>query len=311
MKKYMRSGIPVLAFALLASCGGASRPAGQAGAEATPAHRLEVPQPPAMLAGDSARLDFLATHYWDNFDFADTTWIADTAALEGTFTPWVQALVQLPQRKAADLTGTLIRRAGASPAMQLRLAEVAEYFFKHPNSPFRNEELYIPVLKAVIAAPGVDTLYKLRPQAQLAAALKNRPGMRAADFAYTTGSGRTGRLSGLRGDYTLLLFYNPDCGDCARVERYIEQSEVLSPLIASGRMAMLAMYVDKDLDAWRRHLPKMPRGWTVGSDPGQQITGAGLYDLPAIPNLYLLDREKRVILKDAPMETIETYLREP
>lgn len=307
---------------LLAGCGGggnnrradsgSASPADATGAAVSQAShrgpRLMVPQPPALLSNDSARLDFVSAHYWDNFDYADSGWIADTTALGGTFTPWAQVLAQLPPDRAAALAGELIRRGEAAPAMQLRLAEVAEYFWDHPNSPFRSEELYIPVLEAVIAALGIDDVDKIRPRAQLAAALKNRPGTIAADFNYTTPSGRTGRLSKLRGDHTLLLFYTPGCPDCARVEQYIADSEILAPLIASHRMTMLAVYVDEDLGTWREHLPQMPRGWTVVCDPAQAINNLELYALPAIPNLYLLDKDKRVILKDAPVERIEAWL---
>lgn len=45
-------------------------------------------------------------------------------------------------------------------------------------------------------------------------------------------------------------------------------------------------------------------------DDGQVITKERLYDLRAIPTFYLLDREKRVLLKDAPFRVIETYLGE-
>lgn len=308
------------AFLSLTSCGGSPR-SGASGSEAAPqsgqatasaaaqAPELVIPQPPVMLSGDSARLDFMARHYWDNFDYADSTWIADTAALEETFTPWAQILFRLPERQAAGLTGALISRGNDYPQMQLRLLDVAEYFWRHPNSPFRSEELFIPVLEAVAAAPGIDSLYKLRPRAQLASALKNRPGMRAADFAYTLGSGGTGRLSDIRAEYTLLLFYNPGCAECARVEEYILRSELFSSLLSSGRMKVLAVYPDEDVAAWRAHLPQMPRGWTVGHAPMER-GGTAAYDLPGIPALYLLDRNKKVLVKDRSVEQIEAQLAE-
>ena len=37
-------------------------------------------------------------------------------------------------------------------------------------------------------------------------------------------------------------------------------------------------------------------------------SGTGAYDLPAIPALYLLDRSKRVLVKDRPVEVIEAWL---
>jgi hypothetical protein len=45
-----------------------------------------------------------------------------------------------------------------------------------------------------------------------------------------------------------------------------------------------------------------------GYDEGQRLTREQVYDLKAIPALYLLDAEKRVILKDASFEQVEERL---
>ena len=273
-------------------------------------HRVEVPVPPVVLTDAGARLEYVAARYWEGVDLRDTTWIADTAALEQAFADWTGLLMQLPGERAAELTGQLIRDAGVCPRMMTRLAEVAEFYFYHPNSPFRNEDWYIPVLEALVEAPGLAEEWKVRPRYQLEMARKNRPGMVANDFAYRTADGRTRRLHETGGKLTLLFFYNPDCRDCARVEGVIGRSAVLGPLVKEGRLTVLAVYPDADLAAWREHLPRMPRGWTVGYDEGRRITREGLYALPAIPTLYLLDEEKRVVLKDAPVERIEQWLHE-
>lgn len=316
------SGAVLLLFALLlVSCGGngsrkvpaasmdkaAGTEASALPASAVPSPKLNVAQPPVMLTDDSLRREWLAGHYWDNFDYGDAAWIADTSALEGTFTPWAQMLAMLPEAEAAELAGELLRKGNDHPEMQLRLLEVAEYFWHHPNSPFRSEELMIPVLEAVAAAPGIDTLYKMRPKALLASAMKNRPGTRAADITYTMGSGTIGRLRDIRAEYLLLMFYNPGCPECTRIEEYIPQSEVFAPLIASGRLKVLAVYPDDDVMAWRSHLPQMPAGWTVGHAPMDK-GGTAAYDLPGIPALYLLDRNKRVLVKDCPEDIIEAWL---
>lgn len=249
----------------------------------------------------------MAEHYWDNLDWSDTTWIADTSVLETYFTPWAQLLAQIPESEAATLSGALFRKGNAHPDMQLRMMDAAEYFWYHPNSPFRSETLFIPVLEAITEAPCIEDIYKVRPRAQLASALKNRPGTRAADFTYVMGDGERGTLHGFRAEYTLLMFYNPGCPECTRIEEYIPQSEVFAPLIASGRLKVLAVYPDDDVMAWRSHLPQMPAGWTVGHAPVDK-GGTAAYDLPGIPALYLLDRNKRVLVKDCPEDIIEAWL---
>ena len=282
---------------LLSSCTGcSSRGAGGSGGSASgESPELSVQQPPAMLTGDSLRMAWMAAHYWDNLDWSDTTWIADTAALEGYFTPWAQLLAQMPESEAAKFSGALFRKGNDHPDMQLRLLDAAEYFWRHPNSPFRSEELFIPALEAIVGAPGIEDIYKVRPRSQLASALKNRPGTGAADFTYTTGSGGHGTLHGFRAGYTLLMFYNPGCPECGRLEEYIPRSEVFAPLIASGRLR------------WREHLPQMPAGWIVGHAPMEK-DGTAAYDLPGIPALYLLGRDKRVLVKDRPVDVIEQWL---
>ena len=260
-----------------------------------------------VSAADSTDMFRAASLFWEGFDYSNPALSADSAGLERAFAAWVSLLALLPQEQAAPLTGELIARGKDAPAMQLRLGELAERYLDDPNSPYRSEELYIPVLEALIAAPKIDEAYKIRPRAQLLSAMKNRPGARAANIVYTTGDDGRGTLYGLRAEYVLLLFYNPGCHDCGRVEAYIAGSRVFSPLIASGRLKVLAIYPDEDLVAWKEHLPQMPAEWIVGHVPVGR-TADSPYDLPAIPCLYLLDKDKNVIFKDAAVERIEGWL---
>ena len=50
------------------------------------------------------------------------------------------------------------------------------------------------------------------------------------------------------------------------------------------------------------------REWVNGYDKTFAIKEQQLYDLKAIPTLYLLNKDKTVLLKDAPAQTIEEYL---
>ena len=68
----------------------------------------------------------------------------------------------------------------------------------------------------------------------------------------------------------------------------------------------MAIYPDAQLDEWKKEV--YPKDWINGYDHTQSINNEGLYDLRAIPMIYLLDSQKRVIFKDAPVELVETYL---
>ena len=57
-----------------------------------------------------------------------------------------------------------------------------------------------------------------------------------------------------------------------------------------------------------REQGSVPPGWIEGRDEGEQLTREEVYDLKAMPTLYLLDAQKRVVLKDTTPERIEEYL---
>ena len=70
--------------------------------------------------------------------------------------------------------------------------------------------------------------------------------------------------------------------------------------MARKEIAVLNVYIDEDLAAWREYEHNYPRSWYSGYDAAGIIREDLLYNVRAIPSLYLLDSDKRVVLKDAP-----------
>jgi len=128
---------------------------------------------------------------------------------------------------------------------------------------------------------------------------RNRVGEKATDFVYTTASGRQGRLFDLRSEWTILFFNNPGCHACAQIMADFSASPDIARLLADGSLKVLSVYPDEDLKAWKEYYSHYPRQWTNAFDKAQVIRSQQLYDLKAIPSIYLLDRDKKVVVKDA------------
>ena len=103
----------------------------------------------------------------------------------------------------------------------------------------------------------------------------------------------------IRADYLLIYINNPGCEMCKEVCDAIVSSPMLNELSERGRLRVLAIFPDEDLTEWRNYRSQMPARWINAYDKGCRIRDGELYDLKAIPALYLLDREKRVMVKDA------------
>lgn len=246
--------------------------------------------------------------FWDGYNFADTLLIYRPDITEQRFANFCVALAEMNEGKRGEEVDSLLTRAmRGSRAMFGHFMGLAEKYLNDPNSPYRHEESFIPFLQHVIAAEAVEEEWKIRPRFQLEMAMKNRRGTVANDFSYLTEVGKKGTLHTIQSEYLLLYFNNPECHDCERVKELIIHSPVITALQEAGRLKVLALYPDEDLTVWNRHRGVYPKQWITARYASE--AGREAYHLPAIPNLYLLDGEKRVLLKDAPIEQIADWLK--
>ncbi len=283
-----------LMLSTLASCGGRTTKK-----QAPQELKIEIPAVPAMITDPAAQGEFLAVHYWDNMNFADTVYIGKDVT-EQTFVNYLAFILPAPGNIAEASINTLFDKARANLDVYNYFTEKAEHYLYDPNSPYRNEDLYIAVLRNIISWDGLDGIYKLRPEAQLEMALKNRVGEQATDLVLTLSSGRKIRLYDVEAEYTLLYFANPDCSACAQTTGELGHSEIIRHLLDSGELKIVTVYPDENLALWNAHLGDLPADWINTYDAAKQLRGEELYDMRAIPSLYLLDRDKRVLLKDVP-----------
>lgn len=241
---------------------------------------------------------YLSEHYWDNFDFGagDNVAAYDTVDMCRALADYVSECVDAGN--ADTLMTRLMHRASASRPVLDYFAMLAEKVLHDPNSPLRNDEYYIPVLRVLVSSPLYDQYDRIAPEYDLSMALQNRPGHKANDFLYTVGSGRSARMYDIEADYLLLFINNPGCPMCREITEAITSSPMLNELTERGTLHVLAIYPDDDLDAWRDYAANMPTAWINAYDKGQIISAERLYDLKAIPAMYLLDSEKRVMVKD-------------
>jgi hypothetical protein len=294
-----------LAIILIALCWGCA-PKQEKSAPAK-SYRFCYMQPPIHVAEEHIPA-YMRDHFWDKFDFADTLWTtkADTMDMLKAFTSYIVGYVgpldQEPMRK-------LMQQASVSKKMFDYFVMLSERVLYDPNSPYRSDELYIAVLEAEIASSHYDKYEKMAPEYTLRIVSQNRLGHKANDFDYYTKSGRSSNLYSLKNDFVIIYINNPGCTMCREVTEALKQSQIISTLQSRGQLKILAIYPDENLDDWHKHYADIPSQWINGYDKGCLIERETLYNINAIPALYLLDREKTVLAKDSTnVGEIEFYL---
>ena len=262
-----------------------------------------------MLNTPELRADYLVRHYWDNMDFTDTTYINLPDVTEQAWVDFIDILKIVPDTTAIAAIKQMYKMADQKKVVFFYYTDLAEKYLYAPKSPMRNEEFYIPVLDAMLESKVLNDTEKILPQGRRELAEQNRIGRPAEDFTYTLLSGKNGTLYGVKAKYTLLFINNPGCHACEEGIEALKQAPAINKEFAAGSLKILAIYPDEDKEEWERHLPDFPKEWINGYDKKLVIKEKNLYDLKAIPTLYLLDKDKKVLLKDATVAQIDQYLQ--
>ncbi|MBE6207194.1 MAG: DUF5106 domain-containing protein [Rikenellaceae bacterium] len=300
--KHLYLGLVLLVSMTLPACRGSQ-------SATTPAHLFPLPQAPRTMDHE-AQIDYMAAHYWDHFRFADSLALvqADTAEMLRHFSQF-SALALRCERHRVPMD-TLMRRASTSPTALRYFAFLAEQVLHDPNSPLRSSELYLPILEAQLQAPQINPYERIVLEHDLKLAMQNRLGEPANDFRFLTRDGKESSLYEVQADHTLLFFSNPDCSMCSMLKELLLHSAPIVERLTDGRLKILLLYPDEDLQAWRTAPSEAGHGVIDACDAEGRLRQEGLYDLRAIPSIYLLDRDKRVVVKDStdPREVEEALL---
>lgn len=308
-----------IACLLLNACGDNGRKQkNETDAEKPPARELQTsqvsfpfPEIPSMLTLPEERKAYLLKHYWDDFAFADTALVNNREVTEQGFVNHIALLADgtVSDDLAKESVGNFCTRMETDAHACSVLMQLVDDYLYNPNSPYYNEALYALYLRRMTDSPMLDEARKSTFRFKLKLIDRNRPGTRATSFAYRLADGtrRTLHETPVKGNRLLLVFYDPECPSCHEILSEMINDRDLAEAVAAGSVTVLAVYTEGNEEAWRKALPDMPQGWMVATDH-QAVKDGALYDLKAMPSLYLLDADKKVILKDAPYGRIKQLI---
>ena len=279
--------------------------------------------PPAMMEDPLDRAEYMALNMWNVILDPSRSYPCDSAYVSGVrredveqkFANWTQILSSIRMPAAEKAVKRLYDKALACETKDTSsnifetFRDLVDKYLFDPNSPLRNEDFY-GVYAAKLAGCGIlspEIRDKYSRDARLCAL--NKVGTKAADFRFADARGRIRTLYGIQAPFTLLFFSNPGCGACMNIINILKGDPSISQMISEGVIAVLNIYIDEDLDEWRSYMPVYPEQWYNGFDPDFAIRNEILYNVRAIPSLYLLDKDKTVLLKDAPEDRMFAYLQ--
>ena len=265
--------------------------------------------------------DYVLDHFWDAY--LDTTghWFCDSTHIGGVndrilatqLASFLSILENSPREKAGAVMSAffdqLERYQAADTASNVFswVTDAVEYYLYDPNSEIRSEELFLPFVSRLAQSPFAKEDLRARYAHEAEVCATNRIGAPAKDFTFVDIRGRRHTLYGERAPLTVLLFVNPGCHACEEVVSAFE-GEAVKARVRDGKLRILGIYIDEDIRAWKDHAAELPPHWINGYEPDGLIRSDQLYFVRGIPSIYLLDADKRILMKDALPEAVAAYV---
>ncbi|WP_219226475.1 DUF5106 domain-containing protein [Pedobacter antarcticus] len=246
-------------------------------------------------------------HYWYDFDFKDTIALRNPDIGEQHLVDFIARFPKFPDTTSSKAIKHMLSKAKPFTISFEFFKQQYERYLYDPNSPMRNDLYYKPVLEFLLDSCRLSEADKYIYSAQLALIKKNNIGTPALDFEFQIPTGEKRKISSAHAPFVLLFFYEPGCPHCETAIEELRNSTGFSQLVNKGVMNVLAIYALGDHNVWQAYQSHIPATWTNGFDSNKQVLAKGLYDIRASPTIYLLDKDKKVLLKDTDLSKVALY----
>ena len=260
---------------------------------------------------DSAWLfRYYKAHFWDNFDFAEES-LVRTPFLQRKLDRYVGNLTyQLPDSIVAAAE-TVIGKALAGNGREMKAYCIWYLTNKYENPEIMGadaafvhlaEKYYLGGIMPIVDS---STIQNIREKVKTLKPLLVGKTMPAIALADTTGASHS--LAEIKANYTIVVFYDPDCGHCR------EATPILKEFYEKNKQTrgvqMLAVSVTRSPEQWKKYIREFGVGnWNHGYDFNFKIDFRRQFDVVTTPVVYVLDKDKTILARRLPAAQLEDFL---
>lgn len=271
---------------------------------------VDVPPAPKKANGTVDSLwqyRYYKQHYFDNVDFTDNRLIRTPVLVNKVETYFKNLVVQRPDSINKEIDMILSRCQSAKDLFEYF---VREYTYKYETSQVMGMDAVFVHLgkeyymkgKCFWATP--ETIKKIQERVEILDPLLL--GKKAPNLYMTDTSGQYLYLHNVKANYTILFFWDSQCGHCQKetpkLYEWWEKNK------ARGIQVYAANIERKD-DEWKKFIySKKITKWLNMRDSKNHTDFKTTYDIYSTPVLYVLDQNKVIIAKRIGIENLDEFI---
>lgn len=279
---------------------------------------LEDPQiPKEYLNGkqidSTKKLEFIyyfRTHYWDNFDFSDNRLIATPYFFSKQKT-YMNELTMQSADSIAVAIKDFIEKANQNNGLEYSKYILDYYIQMNIKLPFAyNEERFVEIVDRVVSGERTPWISPSEIETLKTEADKLRPLLPEKLFvnlSEKTLSGKTYNLHDVKTKYTVVYFWSAGCESCKinldQLENFYKKFKNVYDF------EIFSIDLDNNMEESIAFQQKHPFDWIVLKSNSTLIKEKYNLDIEMTPDLYLLDKDKKIINHTPLYNQIEETIR--
>jgi peroxiredoxin len=252
---------------------------------------------------------YYRAHYFDGMDWSEAGMV-NTPVMLGKLTTYMDRIVpQHPDSLAAEATRLIDLARANDTVFQTVTITLLNKYGKSKIMGF--DAVYVAIVEATYARG--DAFWSDEEQVEkiINRARSLSPtlvGQKAPPVQMADVNGNRVNMYDLPGKYTILYFWDYDCGHCKKVTPKLAE---LYPKYQGKNVSLMTVSINGSLDVWKEKLKEYGMDKTKGVHVQDHARSTGfdaMYDLRSTPRLFLLDKDKKIMAKQISVDQLEEIL---
>jgi peroxiredoxin len=266
---------------------------------------MQTPEvPPSPLGQDSVvfKYTYYKTHFWDDIDIAHPG-LLRSPLLHNKIMDYLDNVVLKQADSVIVAVDDLIAKSRKNEeAFRYLLISLTNKYEASKIMGF--DKVFVHLVDQYYLTnqatwTDAETIKKLEERA--ATIRPNFIGNPAPAFTLQDTLGRDYKLYDIEANYTVLYFYDPDCGHCKKSTPILYSAYAD---LQAKNVEVLAICTTTDSKRWHEFIVENDLGWINLADLPSITHFKYYYDVRSTPTVYILDKDKKILLKKVATEDV-------
>lgn len=245
-------------------------------------------------------------HYFDNLNLSDERLLRSPIYHSKVSNYMKNLVLQMPD--------SIIKEADSIIAKASHNKETFKYMIWYMTNTYETsnimgmDQVFVHLVKHYYTkeiAYWVDeaTLYKIQDRANILEPILL--GKKVKNLVLEDTSGVFRSLYDVNKDFTILFFWDPDCGHCKKA---VPVLKTIYDKVRSKGVEVYAVCTEVEMDKWRAFIKENKLEWINVGDPKLHNNFRHDFDISTTPQIFVLDKDKKILFKRIDVETLEKVM---